>query len=354
MIFANYQCEKGKMVVVVIDQNISEFQKANILTWQKDNFGENTTIIVLDEGFTVFPHMADQVEILDFGYPENDGSIGHGMPVMSIGYEIAPKAKIIYLPFNSVTREYKHKMIDWIIENKNGIDAISMSVVWTKVTASQYFDRLKDIGIPFFVASGNDGDWGDGVRYPATEEYTIAVGAYHDGTNSLARYTNGGIELDCVGFSGTHMYNSNGDVINQVGTSFSTPFVAFATLLYISWRKRNGLPKLTNSECIEWIKTNALDLKEIGFDNPSGWGMFRLPSEIPQVDVVIEEPIEGDDDLEFKDMQGHWAEQYVDFVSEKGIMTGFPDETFKPDNVMTRAEVATVIARMLGFEIEKK
>lgn len=332
----------------MIEQNRSEFEKSNILKWQADNQGEKTTIVVLDEGFIPFPHMAHQVEVMDFGYSgTKERTTGHGSAVMSIGFEISPKAKIIYMPFNSVSAEQKHKMIDWIIGHKDEIDVITMSLTFAAIVGAKYFERLRDIQVPFFVASGNEG-YDSKIGYPANEAFTIAVGAYHDGSNGIASYSNGSKELDCVAFSGTHMYNSRGEVMSQVGTSFATPFASFATLLYISWRKRNGLPKLMLEECRKWIKQNALDIKEPGFDYPSGWGLFRLPDEIPDT--------EESDDMRFKDMENHWAKDYVEFVSEKGLMKGYEegapgpeDDTFRPDAPMTRAEVATVIARMLGF-----
>lgn len=38
---------------------------------------------------------------------------------------------------------------------------------------------------------------------------------------------------------------------------------------------------------------------------------------------------------------------YIDFVSLNGLIRGYTDGTFKPDNNMTRAEVATVINRFM-------
>lgn len=48
-----------------------------------------------------------------------------------------------------------------------------------------------------------------------------------------------------------------------------------------------------------------------------------------------------------KDYEGHWAEKAIEEVKAAGIMTGMPDGTFRPDQPITRAEVAVIIARML-------
>ena len=47
------------------------------------------------------------------------------------------------------------------------------------------------------------------------------------------------------------------------------------------------------------------------------------------------------------DYEGHWAEKYIEEVKEQGIMTGYDDGDFKPDEKVTRAELAVVAAKIL-------
>ena len=49
----------------------------------------------------------------------------------------------------------------------------------------------------------------------------------------------------------------------------------------------------------------------------------------------------------FPDVEGHWAAEYINSLSRFGWITGYPDGTFRPDQNMTRAEVAALINRML-------
>jgi lysozyme len=52
----------------------------------------------------------------------------------------------------------------------------------------------------------------------------------------------------------------------------------------------------------------------------------------------------------FKDVpKGHWAEGAIEKVKEADIMRGYKDDTFKPDQNITRAEVAATIAKLLKF-----
>ncbi len=51
---------------------------------------------------------------------------------------------------------------------------------------------------------------------------------------------------------------------------------------------------------------------------------------------------------DFSDIDGHWAAGAIAVLSGKGIVQGYPDGTFRPENVVTRAEAVTMISRLLG------
>lgn len=50
----------------------------------------------------------------------------------------------------------------------------------------------------------------------------------------------------------------------------------------------------------------------------------------------------------FSDIQGHWAEKYIQRAAELGWIKGFEDGTFRPDAYITRAQAVTMINRMLN------
>jgi parallel beta-helix repeat protein len=47
----------------------------------------------------------------------------------------------------------------------------------------------------------------------------------------------------------------------------------------------------------------------------------------------------------FQDVQGHWAQAYIQALAAKNIITGFPDGTFKPNEPVTRAQFAAIILK---------
>jgi hypothetical protein len=63
-----------------------------------------------------------------------------------------------------------------------------------------------------------------------------------------------------------------------------------------------------------------------------------------QVDLVVSaEP------ALFVDMEGHWAARQVRQLVEKDIVSGYEDHLFRPENKITRAEAAVVLARALSL-----
>ena len=49
------------------------------------------------------------------------------------------------------------------------------------------------------------------------------------------------------------------------------------------------------------------------------------------------------EDKKFSDISGHYAENVINKYADSGIISGYPDGTFKPDNSVTRAELAKIL-----------
>lgn len=46
----------------------------------------------------------------------------------------------------------------------------------------------------------------------------------------------------------------------------------------------------------------------------------------------------------------HWAYDAIEEMVDNGVMAGYPDGTFKPEKLVTRAEYATILVRTLKIE----
>jgi hypothetical protein len=53
-----------------------------------------------------------------------------------------------------------------------------------------------------------------------------------------------------------------------------------------------------------------------------------------------------------KDVSGHWAAASIDEMIEKGIVSGYPDGTFKPEQPITRAEFTVMLVKAFNLPAE--
>jgi hypothetical protein len=54
--------------------------------------------------------------------------------------------------------------------------------------------------------------------------------------------------------------------------------------------------------------------------------------------------------VNLSDIKGHWAEKTIAELVASGAIAGYPDGTFKPDNTISRAEFATILVKAFNLE----
>ncbi|NEO28177.1 MAG: S-layer homology domain-containing protein [Kamptonema sp. SIO4C4] len=63
-------------------------------------------------------------------------------------------------------------------------------------------------------------------------------------------------------------------------------------------------------------------------------------------------PLGSTGPTQFADVEGHWATDFIDELVKRGLIRGFPDGTFKPNDSLTRAEYAVLIAN--SFDLPRQ
>ncbi|MFF2179271.1 S-layer homology domain-containing protein [Lysinibacillus sp. NPDC058147] len=58
--------------------------------------------------------------------------------------------------------------------------------------------------------------------------------------------------------------------------------------------------------------------------------------------------------LSFTDIESHWAKEFILKAAEEGIMKGYADGTFRPEQNITRAQAATMLVRSLGLTTQEQ
>lgn len=292
----------------MIEQNKNEFEKAGISGYHEVGYkGQGVTIAVMDD--RGHPRDADNIEC-PLGH--HDDIIKHSSNVCGVLRRVVPDARIISLNYF----KYHQESIDYIIEHEEEIDIVNCSFH----TPSRDLERLNDLNIIVVCASGNEGS--DSSCYPAKADWTISCSAVREKTGKVTSYSNGG--ADYAAYTDIYTYNTKGMPLMFNGTSCSSPVLSGMIGLCMS---RFG--KMSKRFTRMLLNANCIDIPDTDKD---GVGIFRLPS------------------LAMPDIDGHWANMPVQVISALGIMEGYPGGKFKPNQQVTRAELATTLYRLLKME----
>lgn len=109
-----------------------------------------------------------------------------------------------------------------------------------------------------------------------------------------------------------------------------------------------------------WAKGYVKSGSEKGFLKGYPNKTFKPDKDISRQEMIailiraFEKEIKEDVSLDFLDNQeiSMWALRYVDSGVYYKVIEGYPDNTFKPKNNITRAEAFTIICKLLGYHNE--
>ena len=180
------------------------------------------------------------------------------------------------------------------------------------------------------TSSGNDGELIK--KYPAKLNEWLTIGAYNERKRNRAGYSNYGQELFGLGYTNYVCKNYKGDYVPISHTSGTTQVIAgMAALL-------KETSNVTPSQFKKVMMDNAIKLVDKQHDIKTGYGLLALPS------TVIKTPkpnSKKEEDTMFKDVKPtDWFYKAVMWAKEKGILKGYKDNTFRPNEPLTRAEYA--------------
>jgi hypothetical protein len=101
-----------------------------------------------------------------------------------------------------------------------------------------------------------------------------------------------------------------------------------------------------------WAKEAVEQATKTGLMEGYADGSFKLEQTITRAEMAAilsrmlnNAPSGGES---FTDAKGHWAESAIERVKATGIISGYADGTFRPEQTLTRAEAVTMINKLLG------
>jgi hypothetical protein len=168
------------------------------------------------------------------------------------------------------------------------------------------------------------GDDRPGVMHGGLEFWPIDILALRVGIDQKPKATEtgkgvdnnltGGIGIEYHGFTFDYAYHQFGDLADNTSHFFSFGY--------------RGLDKKKPKKIIP--------VKEVS------------ESVLPVAEVVTKPELKTFVDV----TKNYWARNPIEYLATLGIMNGYPDGTFKPDKPLTRGELAALLVKAKGFEVK--
>ena len=114
------------------------------------------------------------------------------------------------------------------------------------------------------------------------------------------------------------------------------------------WSQDSGYPDVALAD---WFNNAIATLSNGGIISGYPDGTFDPNGYITRAEFAViaarflDMDYQGED--LFPDIDGHWAQDYINQAAEDGFIEGYPDGTFGPDKYITRAEAVTLVNRTL-------
>ncbi len=174
------------------------------------------------------------------------------------------------------------------------------------------------------------------------------------------KFVNNMKKLECLFLSGNKSNDYDvidDDIINGLGPD-GADFIKLSTpspsqINTVSQTPTNASPKPTERTVIAnpVIIADSRTRNDGTTSTPSVLSPVVTP--LPANPVVTPKPTsipETKAGIVFKDIVGHWAENSLMKLFEKGILSGYPDKSMRPQLEITRAEATVILVKSLALE----
>ena len=172
----------------------------------------------------------------------------------------------------------------------------------------------------------------------ATEEYEASTGISHSAPDSpTVNEITSPIDADIVTITGTAEENSTIIITGSDTTEGEVLYDGtFAIEVELEQNEENTFYISASNEIGMMSEAIKLTIEEAGNETEN---------------TTAEEDSDSEITVTFSDTPGHWAEDYILELAGKGIVSGYTDGSFGPDNYITRAEITKIALGAFEYEI---
>ena len=164
--------------------------------------------------------------------------------------------------------------------------------------------------------------------------------------------------LDSLGVFVIH----DGDETQLIRPSIAYDANGPAISFYVDRFSTFAIVKLPSSQPVEdisghWAKDNINALVKMGVITGYEDGTFRPDQNISRAEfaaiLVKAFNLSTQSGKTFSDTQNHWAKQFVSTAYANNVVNGYSDSVFKPDNMITREQMAVMVANAGKLSTQK-
>lgn len=222
-----------------------------------------------------------------------------------------------------------------------------------------YTVKTSDYGkelINVVTATEKNEDGTDGATHPA-ESNPVEV-EDKPNTPSYNPNYNAGVQLEKGEHFNYVIGYSDGTVRPEGNITRAEVATIFFRLLTDESRKTylTEYNTFTDVEKSMWHNVAISTLARAGVLNGYDDGSFRPDNNITRAEMaaIISRfaELEGSTRISFTDIKGHWAEKSILLAASNGWINGYNDGSFRPDQNITRAETFAMINRVLERKVE--
>ncbi|MCL5942779.1 MAG: S8 family serine peptidase [Actinobacteria bacterium] len=256
---------------------------------------------------------------------------------------------------DTLRTEDEVEAILWAVEHGADVINLSFGSLSSDPAEQEAVEYALSRGVVVVAAAGNDGP-DTGIEYPAAYPGVIAVGAV-DPERRRADFSNTGTALDVVA-PGTDIltWSATREVIGLRrvgGTSFAAPLVTGVVALMLSQN-----PALSPGQVEAILRGSADDLGPAGRDDQYGYGLLDAEKAVrlaaagdstPPQTTTTTTAVPSPPGVAFVDVPaGHPYATAIEALAASGVVSGYPDGRFGPDDLVTRQQFAKMVLLALG------
>ena len=267
-----------------IPENLKEFAFSNLIQWHNNGFtGKGITIANMESTDPNLWFYDGKVRD-PFGLADKADN-NHGQKTMDIIHQAAPDADLvmvesshginsncIYGKLIDVSLPYIEKNCDFVNASLGGTDNEELKKLILKA---------QEKGVIFCASAGNEGSYGTSGYAKSNAWIGVAAVYYRDSCDAIERpgWSSIGPEVDFAEFTylNVHDCKDRNRTFQFSGTSCSSPHFTGKLACVQQFFLEKAGRKLYQDEMVQFVKDNAKDLGDLGFDNEYGFGLLILP-----------------------------------------------------------------------------